>query len=99
MSRAEDIFQKLVYFGEDAIDEYIVNMQTEELFLDFKQAISIGKNGTTLHKDDRKNLAKCISGFGNSEGGVVIWGLNVQGIWKSAMWPRPRLRSKTFIAF
>ena len=75
MSRAEDIFQKLVYFGEDAIDEYIVNMQTEELFLDFKQAISIGKNGTTLHKDDRKNLAKCISGFGNSEGGVVIWGV------------------------
>ena len=35
MSRAEDISQKLVYFGEDAIDEYIVNMQTEELFLDF----------------------------------------------------------------
>lgn len=75
MSRAEDIFQKLVYFGEDAIDEFIVNMQTEELFLDFKQAISIGKNGSTLHKDDRKNLAKCISGFGNSEGGVVVWGV------------------------
>ena len=30
MSRAEDIFEKLIYFGEDAIDEYIVNMQTEE---------------------------------------------------------------------
>ena len=75
MSRAEDIFQKLVYFGEDAIDEFIINMQTEELFLDFKQAISVGKNGTTLHKDDRKNLAKCISGFGNSEGGVVVWGV------------------------
>ena len=75
MSRAEDIFQKLIYFGEDAIDEYIQNMQTEELFLDFKQAISVGKNGTTLHKDDRKNLAKCISGFGNSEGGVIIWGV------------------------
>ena len=75
MSRAEDIFQKLIYFGEDAIDEYIMNLQTEELFLDFKQAVSIGKNGTALHKDDRKNLAKCISGFGNSEGGVVIWGV------------------------
>lgn len=75
MSRAEDIFQKLIYFGEEAIDDYIINMQTEELFLDFKQAISVGKNGTTLHKDDRKNLAKCISGFGNSEGGVVIWGV------------------------
>lgn len=75
MSRAEDIFQKLIYFGEDAIDDFIVNLQTEELFLDFKQAVSTGKNGTTLHKDDRKNLAKGISGFGNSEGGVIVWGV------------------------
>ena len=75
MSRAEDIFQKLIYFGEDAIDDFIVNLQTEELFLDFKQAVSVGKNGTSLHKDDRKNLAKGISGFGNSEGGVIVWGV------------------------
>lgn len=74
MSRAEDIFQKLIYFGEDAIDEFILNQQTEELFLDFKQAVSVGKNFTTLHRDDRKNLSKAISGFGNSEGGVIIWG-------------------------
>ena len=75
MSRAEDIFQKLIYFGEDATDDFIVNLQTEELFLDFKQAVSTGKNGTSLHKDDRKNLAKGISGFGNSEGGVIVWGV------------------------
>lgn len=75
MSRAEDIFQKLVYFGEDAIDEYILSQQTEELFLDFKQAVSVGKEFRTLHRDDRRNLAKCISGFGNSEGGVIIWGV------------------------
>lgn len=75
MSRAEDIFQKLIYFGEDAIDEFIINQQTEELFLDFKQAVSMGKNFTTLHRDDRKNLSKAISGFGNSEGGVIIWGV------------------------
>lgn len=75
MSRAEDIFQKLVYFGEDAIDDFIINQQTEELFLDFKQAVSIGKEFKTLHRDDRKNLAKAISGFGNSEGGVIIWGV------------------------
>ena len=56
MSRAEDIFQKLVYFGEDAIDEFIINRQSEELFIDFKQAASDGKNFTTLHKDDRKNF-------------------------------------------
>ncbi len=75
MSRAEDIFQKLIYFGEDAIDEFIINRQTEELFLDFKQAVSDGKNFKTLHKDDRRNLAKAISGFGNSEGGVIVWGV------------------------
>ena len=54
MSRAEDIFQKLIYFGEEAIDDYIVNSQTEELFLDFKRADSTGKNGLALHKDDRR---------------------------------------------
>ena len=76
MSRAEDIFQKLIYFGEDALDDYIINRQAEELFLDFKQATpGIGKNVTSLPRDDRKNLAKCISGFGNSEGGVIIWGV------------------------
>lgn len=75
MSRAEDIFQKLIYFGEEAIDEFIINSQTEELFLDFKRADSTGKNNNSLHKDDRRNLAKCISGFGNSEGGVVVWGV------------------------
>ena len=99
MSRAEDIFQKLVYFGEDAIDEYIVNMQTEELFLDFKQAISIGKNGTTLHKDDRKNLAKCISGFGNSEGGVVIWGVECSRDMEIGDVAKAKVKVKTFIAF
>jgi len=76
MSRAEDIFQKLIYFGEDALDEFIMSMQTEELFLDFKTAVSDGKNFKTLHKDDRRNLAKSISGFGNSEGGVVVWGVS-----------------------
>ena len=76
MSRAEDIFQKLIYFGEEAIDDYIINRQAEELFLDFKQATpGIGRNVTSLPRDDRKNLAKCISGFGNSEGGVIIWGV------------------------
>lgn len=75
MSRAEDIFQKLVYFGEDALDEFIRDRQTEELFLDFKQATSTGKHGWSLSSDDRRNLAKCISGFGNSEGGVIVWGV------------------------
>lgn len=75
MSRAEDIFQKLVYFGEDALDDFIVNLQSEELFLDFKQSAPTNKQGNSLNNNDRKNLAKAISGFGNSEGGVLVWGV------------------------
>ncbi len=75
MSRAEDIFEKLVYFGEDAIDEFLQERQTEELFLDFKQAASDGKSMRTLHPSDRRNLGKAISAFGNSEGGVLVWGV------------------------
>lgn len=29
-----------------------------------------------LHENDRNNLAKAISGFGNSEGGVIVWGVD-----------------------
>lgn len=75
MSRAEDIFEKLVYFGEDAIDEFIINRQSEELFMDFKQAASDGKSMRALHQNDRRNLGKAISAFGNSEGGVLVWGV------------------------
>ena len=32
-----------------------------------------------LDDDDRKNLAKAISGFANSGGGVLIWGINDDG--------------------
>ncbi|MFV0626445.1 MAG: helix-turn-helix domain-containing protein [Alphaproteobacteria bacterium] len=75
MSRAEDIFQKLIYFGEDALDEFIINRQTEELFMDFKQTFPNNNKNNSLNSNDRKNLSKSISGFGNSEGGVLIWGV------------------------
>jgi len=75
MGRAEDIFQKLKGEGEAAIDEFILIRQSEELFLDFKRSADDGK-GKRLHDRDLNNLAKAISGFGNSEGGVIIWGVD-----------------------
>src|SRR5208282_3131638 len=32
--------------------------------------------GVRLDGNDRENLAKAISGFGNSEGGVIVWGID-----------------------
>jgi len=75
MGRAEDLSARLSSGGEAAIDERIQERQSEELFLDFKRSSDNG-SGTRLSDTDRGNLAKAISGFGNSEGGVVVWGVD-----------------------
>jgi Putative DNA-binding domain len=74
MSRARDLYDRLVAGGEPEVLSFIDQRITEELFLEYKQSADSGQ-GRTLHDNDRKNLAKAISGFGNSEGGVIIWGV------------------------
>lgn len=55
----------------DGINEYIATKQEEHLQLDFK---TINKSDLS-HRDDRKTLAKALSGFSNSSGGLIIWGV------------------------
>lgn len=74
MGRAEDLFQRMNAGGETAIDQLIVDREAEQLFLDFKRSAD-GGAGTTLHPKDRANFAEAVSGFANSEGGVIIWGV------------------------
>jgi hypothetical protein len=75
MGRAEDIFERIKKEGMTAIEEFISTRQCEELFLDFKRSCNNGARNT-LDQNDRNNLAKAISGFGNSEGGVIVWGID-----------------------
>lgn len=75
MGRAEDLFERLSEGGETELDLLIEDRQAEELFLDFKRSADNG-GGRRLHDRDRQNLAKAVSGFGNSEGGVVVWGVD-----------------------
>ena len=74
MARGEDLFEKIRNEGERAIEYFIDTQQSEELFLDFKRSADNGA-GNKLHNHDRQNLAKAISGFGNSEGGIIVWGI------------------------
>jgi hypothetical protein len=74
MGRAEDLFERLKQRGEEESDQLIQDRH-EELFLDFKRSADSGA-GRRFHDDDRQNLAKAISGFGNSEGGIIIWGVD-----------------------
>ena len=75
MGRAEELFIRIKETGAGGVHAMIKAHVVEELFLDYKQS-STRLPGVKLSDDDRKNLAKAIAGFGNSEGGVVVWGVD-----------------------
>ena len=52
------------------IQQYLNTQQEEDLYLEFKTT----NTNDLSHADDRKNLAKALSGFANSGGGLLIWG-------------------------
>jgi hypothetical protein len=75
MGRAEYLYERLKEEGEAAIDQMILDRESESFFLDFKRSSDNGE-GRRFSDPDRRNLAKAISGFGNSEGGLIIWGVD-----------------------
>ena len=62
------------------LDDFISTKQEEHLLLDFK----VVNRPDLSHRDDRKTLTKAISGFANSSGGLIVWGIvatkNADGI-------------------
>jgi len=56
------------------IAEFIRLGQEENLHLDFK---TVG-NANLRGGDDKRNFAKCLSGFANSNGGIIIWGVDAR---------------------
>lgn len=68
VARSLDLFRRIAVEGESAIDELIAQAAAEHLFLDFKRKPKEG--------DLPGVLAKAVSGFGNSDGGVILWGVD-----------------------
>jgi hypothetical protein len=62
-----DTFEQLAL---EHVESYISSGQEENLHLDFKTVAD-----ARLERDDRKNLAKAIAGFANSDGGLIVWGV------------------------
>lgn len=59
---------------ESRLKEFVVSKQEENLHLDFKTV-----NRTDLsHGDDKKNFARALSGFANSCGGIIVWGVDAR---------------------
>jgi len=75
MSRAHELFERLREGGCSSLDELIADREPESLFLDFKRSPQDGL-AKSLAPEDNKNLSKAISGFANSSGGVVVWGVD-----------------------
>lgn len=66
--------------GYSAFADIIARKESEKFFIDFKKTQKDNYTGQrALYDSDKKNLARAISGFGNSEGGIIIWGIDASG--------------------
>lgn len=73
---SEKLFNKILEQDLDYIITAISDKTTENYYLDFKSTgIQDYTGRRKLFESEQKNLAKSISAFGNSEGGVIVWGI------------------------
>lgn len=71
-----DLFNQIEKQGLAYIDDAISSKQVENYYLDFKSTEKADYTGERkLFASDKKNYAKAISAFGNSDGGVLVWGV------------------------
>ena len=74
-SRANDLYEELAKDGESAIDRLIADRLSEQSWIEFK-TVTTKPTSRSLEQIDLNHLAKAISGFGNSAGGLLIWGVD-----------------------
>ncbi len=72
MNRAEELASELREQQERALDRMIRERHAEGPWLDFKN------RGDP--PDNEKNLGKAMSAFANTDGGVVIWGIDARSV-------------------
>ena len=70
---AWEIYQRLEQNGLLEIQRMLEEQEQESQFLDFKGA---RRETAPMEEDDRKTLGEALSGFANTEGGVIVWGVD-----------------------
>jgi len=66
------------YFNSISIEElngFISDRQEENLNIEFKTTVHPFESNETK-EFDKKNYSKALSGFANSSGGLIIWGVD-----------------------
>lgn len=80
--------------GKLLIKEWIDQGYREDLHLDFKCK---SQPSTSNPNDfDRKNYSKALSGFSNSDGGILVWGVEAPGSGTSERYRRPIKHVRAF---
>ena len=77
MDAAHKIFQELLEKGIDLVSSWTDEGYHEDLHIDFKRKSKAAS--ATPNDDDRRNFSRALSGFANSDGGVVVWGIGAPG--------------------
>lgn len=73
-----DLFDSLIASGAEAIRALVAERRQEDVQLDFKLKRD-GTNGN-FEQSDRVNLGKALSGFANSQGGLLIFGVDARKV-------------------
>lgn len=77
MDAATKIYQDIIAAGEQGLQQMVDERYPEHQHLDFKEA---AKQKPPLESDDKRNLSKCLGGFSNTDGGVIIWGVQCRKV-------------------
>lgn len=89
---------EVLYHGMDLdmVQRFVDEQRVEELHLDFKGPLDFKK------RDSRKEFAIAVTGFANSDGGVIVWGVDArkqkQGEPDAACGLKPCERLKAFMS-
>lgn len=79
MPFAEDFVKELESQGKNSyklIERFVDISKAEDLHVDFKRKAN--PKSSVLEAEDKRNLAKALSGFAHSEGGLIIWGIKAE---------------------
>ncbi len=69
------LFERFEKDGSAVIAEAVTESWQEHSRLDFK---TLENNGAPMARTDTKNLAEALSGFANSDGGLIVWGIDAR---------------------
>lgn len=94
------IFDAVCRGGKVEIERLVMEKVPESVWLDYKLARANKRRGDRGRKEDWESLSVACCGFANTEGGVIIWGVNARSLGEGEpdvpQWIEPIENSKEF---